>query len=231
MESTERVERTGIAVVARLADRPEYIRDESHLATMCHTLARGVPQFAEVLEQYGVPPLWVREHGFESIVRVILEQHVSLSSARGRLLVLREQVGQITPAAVAAAGVERLRSLGITQQKAGYLLAAAEAVLDGWMDLDAFASLSDGEVAESLLAVRGIGPWTVAVYLNLVLRRIDVWPPGDVALVRSYGEVFEMVDERELRTRAEAWKPYRSIAARLLWHAYLARRGRSDPPL
>jgi DNA-3-methyladenine glycosylase II len=213
--------------------QPVRIRDAQHLADLCHELADREGSFQTVVGKWGVPPLWRRKPGFESLIRVILEQHVSLDSARGRLLVLRRQLGAITPAAVAAAGEKRLQTLGITKQKSTYLVAAADAVQAGRLHLARLEELPDEKVAATLLEIRGLGPWSVGVYLNLVMRRIDIWPQGDVALLRSFGEVFgdDVTNQRQLLAQAEAWRPHRSVAARLLWHSYLSRRGRSDEPL
>jgi DNA-3-methyladenine glycosylase II len=211
---------------------PRRIRDQRELALLCGQIAQGEPVFALLLDRYGPAPLWPRRNGFQALVRLILEQQVSLESARRRLEALQTGLDDLSPANLLAATTEGLRALGITRQKASYLVGAAEAVVNGQLDLETLPSATDEEVHDALLGIRGVGPWTTSVYLILVLRRVDVWPPGDVALLRSYREVFGEPDcgQAELARRADAWRPYRSVAARLLWHSYLCRRGRNSSP-
>jgi DNA-3-methyladenine glycosylase II len=207
---------------------PTQIRDEKELALLCARLAAGEPVFSRLLDSHGPPPLWRRENEFEALARLILEQQVSLESARRRLEALRAALGALSPAAVAAAGVAGLRKLGVTGQKAEYLAGAAGSVLAGGIELQALSVASDREAIDRLLSIRGVGPWTASVYLVLVLSRTDVWPSGDLALLRSFRETFgeRCEDQAHLTRRAKSWRPYRSVAARMLWHSYLRLRGR-----
>jgi DNA-3-methyladenine glycosylase II len=199
------------------------------------TLLQGVEELvqrdrrmAAIVDRYGPPPLFSRPRGFPTLVWIILEQQVSLASAAalfGRLKVM--VVGDVTPEAVAALGVEGLLRLGFTSQKARYVNGLAERIVAGEFDLRRIAGLEDGDAERALLEVPGIGPWTAGVYLLMALRRPDIWPPGDLGLHKSLAEVQCL---REVPTSivaanyARRWRPWRAVAARLLWHSYLARR-------
>jgi DNA-3-methyladenine glycosylase II len=160
---------------------------------------------------------------------VVLGQQVSLGSARAALDRLERAVGAADPGAIAAAGEARLRAAGLTRQKTGYLLELSTAVLDGRLDLGALSGLPDDAVAEALVAHRGVGRWTADIYLLMGLGRPDVWPAGDLALIVAARTVKRLAPDTpadEVARIADAWRPYRSTAARMLWHDYLRRRGR-----
>jgi DNA-3-methyladenine glycosylase II len=177
--------------------------------------------------RYGPPPLWARRPGFATLLRIILEQQVSLASARALFLRLETALGQVSPTTIAAVGVSGLQRLGLTRQKASYADGLAKVVLEGRLPLARLSRLGDEEARELLVRVRGIGPWTANIYLLMALRRPDIWPPGDLALhkalIRLHGfeGVLSPVDAERM---AEGWRPYRGVAARILWHAYLSER-------
>jgi DNA-3-methyladenine glycosylase II len=153
---------------------------------------------------------------------------VSLASARAAFGRLEAAVGSIAvvgPAGVLAAGETRRLAAGRTRPKSRYLVALAAAVDDGRRDLDAHDGIDDHDVRAALMALPGIGRWTADCYLLFALRRPDVWPPADIALaaaVQFVGGLPARPDSPELERIAEAWRPWRSVAARLLWHAYLS---------
>jgi DNA-3-methyladenine glycosylase II len=203
-------------------------------------LAAADPDLGGIVARHGSPPLWPREPGFGTLALLILEQQVSLASARaafGRLEAAVGVIAEVGPAGVLAAGESRLIAAGLTRQKSRYLVALAAAVDDGRLDLDALDGLDDDAVRDALTAVPGIGRWTADCYLLFALRRPDVWPPADIALaaaVQFVGGLPARPDSPELERIAEAWRPWRSVAARLLWHAYLSgdrppRAGRASP--
>jgi DNA-3-methyladenine glycosylase II len=142
---------------------------------------------------------------------------------------LERELGGVTPAAVRVAGAAGLQALGVTRQKAGYVVTLAERVADGSLPLAALARLPDAEVAETLVRIPGIGPWTASIYLLMALRRPDVWPPGDLALHKAMARLpgFDAVPTSEQAAQwALRWQPWRAVAARILWHAYLSERVR-----
>ncbi len=204
--------------------------DRAALGAACDELAARQPPLAELLERHGYPPLWRRPTGFVTLVRIILEQQVSLASAGAVFTRLEAACGALEPGAVIGLGEAGLRAAGLTRQKAGYTLDLSRRVVDDGFSFRRLARLDGAAARAELLALRGIGPWSADVYLLFALRRADIWPPGDVALARSVMETLGLDRPPPgdvLQEYAEAWRPWRSAAARLLWHAYLCRRGRS----
>jgi len=194
-----------------------------HAATA--TLAERDPDLAGILDRHGPPPLWDREPGFATLAAIILEQQVSLASGAAALERLRRAAGSMEPAAIAALGEEGARAAGQTRQKARYVVALAEAALDGRFDPVGIAAADDETARERLTALLGVGRWTADIYLLMALGRPDVWPDGDLALaaaMRRAKRLAAIPDAASQRAVAEAWRPWRAVAARLLWHAYLA---------
>lgn len=197
------------------------------LAHGTRELAALEPAFARIVAQYGLPPLWVRTPGFGTLVRLILEQQVSLVSARAVWLRLRAAAGTVTATRVHQLGEQRLREVGFTRQKASYAHGLATEITARRLSLARLATMSDDDVRAALLAVRGIGPWTADVYRLVALRSLDVWPPGDVALADAAHRVLDLPArpaQTDLTALAARWAPWRSVAARLLWHHYLSSR-------
>ena len=181
-----------------------------------------------VVEQFGMPPLFARPRGFATLLWIILEQQVSLASAAALYARLREALnGEVSPRGIASLGTSGLQALGFTRQKARYVSGLAELLDSGELSLERVARMPDEAALAALDAVPGIGPWTAGVYLLMALRRPDVWAPGDLGLHKS------MVEVRCVRTLpstvqaaafAQRWRPWRAVAARILWHSYLSRR-------
>lgn len=192
-------------------------------------LARRDRRLGLLVRRHGPPPLWARPRGFATLLRIILEQQVSLASAGAMYRRLLGRVSAPTPAAVLDLGNDGLRQLGFTRQKAGYAVALAERVEDGRLPLARLHRATDAEALALLTEVPGIGPWTAGIYLLMVLRRPDVWPPGDLALHKAMarlGGVAGVPSTAAALAMAERWRPYRAVAARILWQAYLRERSR-----
>jgi DNA-3-methyladenine glycosylase II len=190
-------------------------------------LGAADPALGASLERYGPPPLWAREPSFATLVHLILEQQVSLASAQAAFDRLAAAIDHVEPATFLTLDDVELKTIGFSRQKTGYARALAESLRDGF-DLEVLAQRPDDEVRQALLAHKGIGPWTVDIYLTMCLLRPDVWPTGDLALAISALDVLRL-DERptspELAATAERWRPFRAVAARMLWHDYLRGRG------
>ena len=200
------------------------------LATAVADLAARDPDLAAVVARHGLPPLWDRTPGFATLVHIVLEQQVSLASAQAAFDRLRAAVDPLTPGRFLDLTDAELLAIGFSRQKARYGRALAKAIGSGALDLDSLDTLDDDAVHQALQDVPGIGPWTSTVYLLMVLLRPDLWPVGDIALAASVGEVKGLgrrPDPTEMADLGEAWRPWRSVAARLFWHDYLARRGRT----
>lgn len=206
-------------------------------ALTARTLREGVavlsdqdPGLARIVAAHGVPAFWRRPQGFETLVRIILEQQVSLESAATLYARVAEALGGMSPTVVTEAGEERLRQHGLTRQKARYVVALAEQVESGALSLSALARTDDAEAAERLMRVPGIGPWSAGVYQLVALRRPDVWPPGDLALhlaLKQLRALKAAPSSAVAERMAERWAPWRAVAARILWRGYLAERNRS----
>jgi DNA-3-methyladenine glycosylase II len=200
------------------------------LASAVEELARSDADLAAIVVRYGPPPLWDREPGFGTLLHIILEQQVSLASARSAFERLRAVADPLTPTRFLELTDAELLIIGFSRQKARYGRALAIAIETGALDLDGLGALDDDAVRRTLEALPGIGPWTSTIYLLMVLGRPDVWPAGDIALAESVGQVKRLgrrPDPLEMGTLGEAWRPWRSVAARLFWHDYLERRGRT----
>ena len=182
---------------------------------------------ARIYRRLGDPPIWGRRPGFPALVKIILEQQVSLRSAAAMYRRIDAHVGT-TPLAIDRLGVAGLRQLGVTRQKAAYCHGLARRVIDGTLDLAAIARSPDDEGRQMLLDVPGLGPWSVDIYYLMALRRPDVWPRGDLALASALRDVKglrALPSHEQQQELSNAWTPWRSVAARILWAHYLTARG------
>jgi DNA-3-methyladenine glycosylase II len=204
--------------------------DDASLQLAVEALAARDPDLGGIVARHGSPPLWAREPGFETLVQIILEQQVSLGSALAAVGRLRSALrvdasARLTPTAVIELGEEAMRAAGLTRQKAGYLVGLASDMTTGRLDLAAVAAGSDEDARTALMIVAGIGGWTADIYLLMALGRPDVWPDGDLALagaMRRTKGLAALPNREEQQAIAAAWQPWRAVAARILWHAYLA---------
>jgi DNA-3-methyladenine glycosylase II len=209
--------------VPRIIEPPRALTHAT-LAAVARALARRDPDLADLFRRHGMPPMWARRPGFATLIHIVLEQQVSIVAARTLFKRLSHHLGEMTPRAVAAHGVARLRHFGLTRQKASYCHELALAVRNGRLDLGRVARAPDADGREALLAMRGLGPWSVDIYYLMALRRPDVWPCGDLALavaIRDIKRLSGKPDNAEQREISAPWAPWRSVAARLLWHYYL----------
>ncbi|AKV95392.1 DNA-3-methyladenine glycosylase 2 family protein [Marinobacter flavimaris] len=199
------------------------------------TLRMGVDVLAErdsdlyrIRDRLGYPPLWAREPGFASLVHIILEQQVSIKAAATMFQRLASHLGSVTPELVQKAGESELRQVGLTRQKARYCVELANRVASGALELLKLDTLDDAQGRSHLLDIPGLGPWTVDVYYMMALRRANVWPQGDLALASALQDI-KQLEARPTRDEqlvfAEQWKPWRAVAARMLWMHYLDARG------
>ena len=180
---------------------------------------------ARLSERYGPPPMWGRKANFAALLKIILEQQVSLTSADAVYQRLAAQLPGIEAQALVEFSEAGLRELGFTRQKASYCYGLAEMICNSELDLDAIACMDDEDAHDALLKVRGIGTWTANIYLLMALRRPDIWPHGDLALAESARRMRKLEhrpDYDRLDRMARRWRPWRSVAARILWHAYLS---------
>ena len=199
--------------------------NEKSLAEGVAALCQIDSALQEVIARFGIPPLWAREPDFATLLKIILEQQVSLASAQATYDKLNNDVNEITPQTFLKFNDAELKGFGFSRQKTRYGRILSEAILSGEFDPDALKTLDDESVHQELTKLTGIGPWTANIYLLMALRRPDIWPSGDIALAKAMQQV-KKLDARpnndEQLSIAEAWKPWRSVAARILWHHYLS---------
>jgi DNA-3-methyladenine glycosylase II len=179
---------------------------------------------ARILASHGAPPMWRRAAGFTTLVHIILEQQVSLKSAKAMLLRLQSVINPFTPERFVDLGESHLRQLGVTRQKSAYLLHLSGSILDGELSFNKLSRMPDDEARTILTRIKGIGLWSADVYLLMAMRRADIWPAGDLALAVAVKELWGLEfrpTTDELEQIAERWRPYRAVAARMLWQHYL----------
>ena len=205
---------------------PVFHADNFH--QLCKDLAKRDPHLKNIIKEHGLPPMWTRPATFSTLILVILEQQVSLASAYAAFRKLKEKIRHVTPQRLLALTDEELRACYFSRQKIGYARGLANAILSKELRLKKFHKHSDEEVRVELKKLKGIGDWTVDVYLMHALQRTDLFPLGDIALVNSMKEVMQLpagITKEEMLAIAEPWRPYRTIAAMILWHAYIQKRG------
>lgn len=194
----------------------------------CDRLARKDPHLRQILKQYGYPPMWSRPNTFQTLILTILEQQVSLASAYAAFNKLKQRVGYVTPAKILSLSDEEMRACYFTRQKMGYARELAQSVATGKLKLRKLVDQPETVIREELKKIRGIGDWTVDIYLIHVLQRTDVFPLGDIALVNSIKHIKQLPPDTpkdELLLLSEDWKPHRTIATMMFWHAYIQRKG------
>ncbi len=200
------------------------------LADAAAELGASDDRLGRLLLDNQVPPMWGRDEGFATLVKIILEQQVSLDSAAAAFANLKSAIGEVEPDRFLSLNDTELKTIGFSRQKTGYCRGIATQLIDKSLDLEALASVPDEEARGRLTALKGVGPWTADVYLLFALQRPDIWPMGDRALVVSMAEnlpLDEIPSYEQAAQIADVWRPWRSVAARMLWHAYLSNRGRN----
>lgn len=186
-------------------------------------------KFAEIIKVYGMPSFPFRPEGFESMCRTILEQQVSLNSARAVFYKLKDATKVLTPENVLQLSDEEIRSYGITRQKASYIRALAQAVRDGDVNFSGYRTLHPDVVRQELIKVKGIGNWTIDVYLMFSLQSPDILPLGDIGILSAIKDLWGLTAMDRILALTAQWSPCRTAAAFLLWHYYLEKRGRKFP--
>jgi DNA-3-methyladenine glycosylase II len=195
---------------------------------LCDKLSQKDKELHAIIRKHGYPPMWTRPATFQTLILFILEQQVSLASAYAAFKKLKEKTGFVTPSKILALSDAELRSCYFSRQKTIYARELATAVQGRQLILKKLAVQHEDEIRYELKKIKGIGDWTVDVYLMHALQRTDLFPLGDIALVNSLKEVKQLrphITREEMLAVAEPWRPYRTIAAMILWHAYIQKRG------
>jgi DNA-3-methyladenine glycosylase II len=202
--------------------------DSFNFKKICNELCRIDKDLHSIIDQHGHPPMWTRPATFQSLILFILEQQVSLASAYAAFKKLKERIGYVTPEKILLLSDEELRSCYFSRQKIVYARELAKAIQSKQLRLKKFSNAHEDEIRIELKKIKGIGDWTVDVYLMHALQRSDLFPLGDIALVNSLKEVKKLhpkTTREDMLAIAESWRPYRTIASMILWHAYIQKRG------
>jgi DNA-3-methyladenine glycosylase II len=202
--------------------------DKANFSSLCDLLSKKDQHFKIIIEQYGYPPMWTRPASFPTLIHIILEQQVSLASAKAAFVKLKEKLGTITPLKLLLLTDSEMRSCYFSRQKMVYARHLAGAIVSKKLNLKKLSLLPDEKIREELKRIKGIGDWTADIYLLFALQRADIFPTGDLAMINAFKEIKQLkkpVTKEEIITISEIWKPHRSIATMLLWHYYIQKRG------
>ncbi|RTZ04307.1 DNA-3-methyladenine glycosylase 2 family protein [Flavobacterium bomense] len=183
--------------------------------------------FKAIIEQYGMPIIPKRPQGFETLVLLILEQQVSIDSAKATFLKIKTTLKTVTPEILVLISDAEFRNLGVSRQKTSYIKALATALINKELDLESLPAKTALQVREELIKIKGIGNWTIDIYLMFCLQEPDLLPLGDIAVVHTIKELLDIHDKNEMQVHTLKWSPYRSFATYLLWHHYLKKRNRT----
>lgn len=184
------------------------------------------PIFKHIVEKYGMPVIPKRPQGFETLVLLILEQQVSIDSAKATFLKLKAKEINFQPQSLLLISDEEYRNIGVSRQKTSYIKALSHSIIHGEIDIESMATKSSQQVREELIKINGIGNWTIDVYLMFSLQAPDIIPLGDIAVVNTIKELLHIYDKQEMENYVAKWSPHRSAATFLLWHYYLNKRNR-----
>ena len=202
--------------------------DETTFYNYCDHLSKKDKELRKIIKEHGYPPMWTRPATFQSLILFILEQQVSLASAYAAFKKLKEKIGFVTPAKILSLSDAELRACYFSRQKIVYARELARAIQSRQLRLKKLSIATDDVIRVELKKIKGIGDWTVDVYLMHSLQRSDLFPLGDIALVNSLKEVKQLhpkISKEEMMQIAEKWRPYRTVASMILWHAYIKKRG------
>ncbi|ODM54171.1 DNA-3-methyladenine glycosylase family protein [Elizabethkingia meningoseptica] len=207
------------------------IFNSENFQDLCNHLADTDPDFKTILDTYGYPPMWTRENTFKSLVHIILEQQVSLASALAALNKLKKKTTKITPENILNLNDEEMRACYVSRQKSVYIRGLAQAITDKHLSLEELSAMTNDDARKNLVKLKGIGNWTVDVYLMFTLQRADIFPIGDLAAVNALKRLKQLptsITKEEILEISEQWKPFRSVASIMLWHYYLSQPAKKN---
>jgi DNA-3-methyladenine glycosylase II len=183
--------------------------------------------FKDIIATYGLPTIPKRPQGFETLVLLILEQQVSIDSAKATFLKIKAEYSTFEPELLFLVSDEEFRAFGVSRQKTTYIKALAAAIMNKEIDLESLPQKSAQEVRDELIKIKGIGNWTIDIYLMFCLQEPDLLPLGDIAVVNTIKKLLGIHDKTLMEIHTVNWSPYRSYATFLLWHYYLKKRKRT----
>jgi DNA-3-methyladenine glycosylase II len=203
------------------------IQNESEFKLLCDWCTEVEPKLESIIQQFDYPPLWHRKANFATLVLTILEQQVSLAAAKAAYNMLLAQIKTVTPENILGLNDEELRACYFSRQKIKYTRILATEIVDGHLDLDALNLLDEPEIRKRLIHLKGIGNWTIDMYVLMSLHFSDIFPPGDLATIKAVYELQLVSPESskdEIINYMKRFSPYQSVATYILWHYYIQKR-------
>lgn len=203
------------------------IKDEAEFLALCDWCIQLEPKLDAVIREYGYPPFWHRKPNFATLVLTILEQQVSLAAAKAAFVKLEERIDEVTPENLLQLSDEELRACYFSRQKIIYTRLLAKEIAEGKLNLDELKTLPEPEIRKRLIHLKGIGHWTIDMYVLMSLHFADIFPPGDLATIKA---VYELnlapaeASKEEITEYMKRFSPYRSVATYILWQAYIEKR-------
>jgi len=179
-----------------------------------------------ILDTYGQPIIQKRQEGFASMCHIILEQQVSIESAKACYVKLENYFKKITPENIYYSSDDELKSCGLSRQKIVYLKDLAFKVINNEINFESFATKSEQQIREELVTIKGVGNWSIEVYLMFCLQSPDVVPLGDIAIKNTLKELYDCQTHEEMEKLSNNWKPFRTFASFTIWHYYLKKRNK-----
>lgn len=205
----------------------ERIKDLEDFYKQCDWCIQVEPKLKPVIKKYDYPPLWYRKPDFATLILTILEQQVSLASAKAAYVKLENQIGEITPLNLLQLSDEELRDCYFSRQKIKYARILATEIVEGKLKLETLNQMDEPEIRARLVQIKGIGHWTADMYILMSLLFADIFPPGDLATIKSVYEL-ELVpaesSKEDIIKYMEKFSPFRSAATYVLWHNYIQKR-------
>ena len=179
-----------------------------------------------IISEFGLPIIQKREEGFASMCHIILEQQVSIASAKAAYEKLVNLVGEVDPFTIHNATDEDLRSCGISRQKTIYLKDVAQRVIRKELSFSSLPMKTEQQIRNELIQIKGVGNWSIDVYLMFCMQSQDIIPLGDIAIKNTLIELYNCQSEEEMLAISSNWKPFRTLASFIIWHYYLKKRGK-----
>ncbi len=179
-----------------------------------------------IIADFGLPIIQKREEGFASMCHIILEQQVSIASAKAAYEKLVKLVGKVDPFNISNATDQDLRTCGISRQKTLYLKDLAQRVISKELDFSSLPMKSEQQIRNELIQIKGVGNWSIDVYLMFCMQSQDIIPLGDIAIKNTLIELYNCQSDEEMLAISSNWKPFRTLASFIIWHYYLKKRGK-----
>lgn len=179
-----------------------------------------------IISEFGLPIIQKREEGFASMCHIILEQQVSIASAKAAYEKLVNLVGKVDPFTINNATDEDLRSCGISRQKTIYLKDVAQRVIRKELSFSSLSMKTEQQIRNELIQIKGVGNWSIDVYLMFCMQSQDIIPLGDIAIKNTLMELYNCQSEEEMLVISSNWRPFRTLASFIIWHYYLKKRGK-----